>query len=388
MKILLASNSYPTQDNPLQAFIGVLARELVRQGNEVTIIAPVMVLSCLRHGIRLDKKHYYDVFEHEGRQLCVEVYRPRVYAPGEGRFLKMASWICQNRISAAALRIGKSFDVAYCHFWSSAIHMKDYIEKTGTPLIVACGEDKINIPYLRSEENIETLNRFARGVICVSSKNKEESIAEGLTTVEKCIVLPNAVDAEEFRQMDKNKVRENLGFPQDVFIVAFLGRFYERKGPGRISEAIKLCNDPNIKALYIGKRAPGDTFQPLGNEALFFGPLAHGEVVKYLNAADVFVLPSLAEGCSNAIVEAMACGLPIISSDLPFNYDILNSGNSIMLDPMDVNAISNAITRLKQDNHLRKKLSEGAIQMASELTIEKRASKIVAFIKEKIHYNE
>lgn len=384
MRILLASNSYPTPDNPLQAFIGVLARELVRQGHEITVIAPVMVLSCLRYSIKFDKKHYFDEFEYNGKELRVEVYRPRVYAPGEGRFLKMSSKICQRKISSAALRIGKKFDVAYGHFWSSAIHLKDYVEETGTPLIVACGEDKINIPYLRSEENVRALNSLTQGVICVSSKNKEESIAMGLTTAEKCIVLPNAVDAGEFRPLDKDKVRAELGLPKDAFIVAFLGRFYERKGPGRVSEAIKRCNDSNIKAVYIGKKAPGDSFQPLGDEALFFGALSHSDVVKYLNAADVFALPSLAEGCSNAIVEAMACGLPIISSDMTFNYDILNCDNSIMVDPMDVDAISNAIKQLKEDEHLREKLSEGALLMAKELTIEKRAAKIASFIENKI----
>lgn len=48
MEILLVSNSYPIPDNPIQAFIGVLAKELVRQGHEITVIAPLMVLSCLR----------------------------------------------------------------------------------------------------------------------------------------------------------------------------------------------------------------------------------------------------------------------------------------------------------------------------------------------------
>ncbi len=385
MRILLASNSYPSPDNPLQAFISVLSRELVRQGHEVAVIAPVMVLSCLRHGIKIDCKHYIDEFEHSGKKLHVEVFRPRVYAPGEGRFTIVTSKIAQKRISAAALKIGKKFDVAYAHFWSSAIHLKEYVEKKGTPLIVACGEDKINIQYLRSEENIRTLNSLTRGVICVSTKNKKECIAAGLTTEDKCVILPNAVDAGEFKHLDRVSLREELDFPKDAFIIAFLGRFHERKGPGRVSEAIKRCDDANIKAVYIGKKAPGNMFQPYGDEALFWGPLPHGDVVKYLNAADVFVLPSLAEGCSNAIVEAMACGLPIISSDLPFNYDILNADNSIMIDPLDIDAISKAISQLKQDVQLRQKLSEGALRTASELTIEKRAAKIVAFIKQQIN---
>lgn len=385
MKILLASNSYPTPDNPLQAFIGVLARELARQGQEVTVIAPCLVLSCLKHGINLDKKHYYDEFEHEGKSLRVEVYRPRVYAPGGGRLTKVLSWICQKHISSAVLKIGKKFDVAYCHFWSSAIHLKDYVEKTGTPLIVACGEDKINLKYLRSEENVRALNSIAQGVICVSTKNKEESITAGLTSAEKCIVLPNAVDASEFMKLNKLTARKELGFPSNAFIVAFLGRFNERKGASRVSEAIKKCDDDCIKAIYIGKKTTGDTFVPEGKNVLFYGTLAHNDVVKYLNVADVFVLPTLAEGCSNAIVEAMACGLPIISSDLPFNYDILNEENSIMIDPMDVDAIAEAIRRLKNDNSYRYSLSDGALRTVYDLTIEKRAAKITAFIKQRIN---
>ncbi len=384
MKILLASNSYPTPDYPMQAFIGVLCRELARQGHEVTVIAPTLVFSCLKHGIKLDRKHYWDKFESDGKKLKVEVFRPRVYAPGEGRLAKLVSWICQKVIGRAAMKIGKKFDVAYGHFWSSGIHLLDYVKKTGTPLIVACGEDKINLRYLRSEGNKKLLNELTKGVICVSTKNKEESIAAGLTSAEKCIVLPNAVDASEFCKMDKAEVRKELGFPVDAFIVSFLGRFNERKGAGRVMDAIRKINDKEIKSIFIGKTTTGDTFKPEGDDVLFFGSLAHSDVVKYLNAADVFVLPSLAEGCSNAIVEAMACGLPIISSDLPFNYDILNSDNSIMVDPMDADAISKGIKTLKENPTAREVMSHAALQTAQELTIVKRAHRIVEFIQKKI----
>lgn len=384
MNVLLASNSYPTPEYPLQAFIGVLCREFARQGHEVTVIAPCQVFSCLKHGISLDKRHYYDEFEHEGKTLRVEVFRPRVYAPGGGLLTKVASWICQKRISSAGMKIGKRFDVAYAHFWSSAIHLKDFVEKTGTPLVVACGEDKINIRYLRNARIISQIKSLTKGVICVSSKNREESIAAGLTNADKCIVLPNAVDSREFKKLDKQTIRKELGFPRDAFIVAFLGRFNERKGVGRVSEAIKKCNNENIKAIYIGKKTTGDTFVPEGKNVLFYGTLAHSEVVRYLNAADVFVLPTLAEGCSNAIVEAMACGLPIISSDLPFNYDILNAENSIMVDPMNVEQIASALKELSNNPARRIALSEAALRSAEDLTIEKRAGRIAAFIEQKV----
>ncbi len=389
MRILLASNSYPTPDYAVQAFIGVLCRELVRQGHEVTVLAPVMVLSCLKHGINIDRRHYFDEFESDGKKLSVEVFRPRIFAPSAARLTRVVSWICQKRISSEASRIGRRFDVAYAHFWSCAIHLMDYTAKTGTPLVVACGEDKINLRYLRSKRNITALAEMTRAVVCVSTKNRNECIAAGLTSADKTIVLPNAVDASVFKKMDKRETRELLGFPQDVFIVAFLGRFNDRKGAGRVNEAIRQCGDPGIKALYIGKPTASDTFRPTNDVALFYGSLPHDDVALYLNAADLFVLPSLAEGCSNAIVEAMACGLPVISSDLPFNNDILDSSNSILVNPMDTNAIAQAIEAIKQDSSRRLTLSEGALKTAAGLSIGSRTEKIVSFIKSKtgdIHY--
>jgi glycosyltransferase involved in cell wall biosynthesis len=94
------------------------------------------------------------------------------------------------------------------------------------------------------------------------------------------------------------------------------------------------------------------------------------------------VLPTLAEGCCNAIVEAICCGLPVISSDRKFNYDVLDESNSIMVDPLDVGAISQAIKELKDNPDLRDKLSKGALDKAKDLTISQRAKKIISFIKQ------
>ena len=94
-----------------------------------------------------------------------------------------------------------------------------------------------------------------------------------------------------------------------------------------------------MKSIFIGS---GEQ-TPEIDGILFCGKLPHDQIVHYLNAADVFVLPTLAEGCSNAIIEAMACGLPIISSDLPFNDDILDAENSIRVNSLDVESIAEAI---------------------------------------------
>jgi glycosyltransferase involved in cell wall biosynthesis len=112
----------------------------------------------------------------------------------------------------------------------------------------------------------------------------------------------------------------------------------------------------------------------------FKGQLPHHEIVHYLNAADVFVLPSMAEGCPNSVIESMACGLPIISSALPFNDDILDEKNSICVNPSDVHEIADAILRLKSDQELSRRLAQGALTKAKDLRLEERTKKILMII--------
>jgi glycosyltransferase involved in cell wall biosynthesis len=96
------------------------------------------------------------------------------------------------------------------------------------------------------------------------------------------------------------------------------------------------------------------------------------------------VLPTLAEGCCNSIVEAMACGLPIISSDLPFNDDILDDNNSIRIDPNSIREIRDAIKQLIDNPELMKNMSIASTRSAKDLTIEKRVKNIIEFIDHKI----
>ena len=216
-----------------------------------------------------------------------------------------------------------------------------------------------------------------KGVICVSSKNMEESINMGLTSREKCIVIPKAINSSVFKNMDKEGCRQRLNIRLDAFVVAFVGWFNNRKGVLRVSHAIKSLNDDEIKSIFIG----GGEMDPDCEGILFNGSVEHDDIPIYLNAADVFVLPTLQEGCCNAIVEALSCGLPIISSDRAFNWDILDETNSIMVDPEDVGQIACAIEKLKNDNTLRKQLAEGALIKAKDLSISCRAEKIESFIK-------
>ena len=87
-------------------------------------------------------------------------------------------------------------------------------------------------------------------------------------------------------------------------------------------------------------------------------------------------MPTRAEGCCNAIIEALACGLPVISSNKAFNDEILNDEYSIRIDEQNEEKLYLAISDLKDNAVLRNKMAHVALEKAKELTIEHRAKAI------------
>ena len=184
----------------------------------------------------------------------------------------------------------------------------------------------------------------------------------------------NAIDQTKFHKMDKVECRRSLNLPQDEFIVGFVGYLIDRKGPDRVLAACKQIN--NVKVAFAGK---GN--MPLEDENIIFKrALTHDEIPMFLNAIDVFVLPTRHEGCCNAIIEAMACGQPVISSDRPFNYDVLTPECSILVDPENIEEIKKAIIDIRSDIELRSSMSKASLLIASNLTIDKRTQSILDFI--------
>lgn len=373
MNITFVSPDYPGEGRSTFTFVKQLVDEISNQGNSCIVVAPYgykpwQVLS--RHKT---------LIENDGRVTIIRppfLLLPNIYLLG----FSLSQYIRRKSVTNVLNTLSKIPDVIYGHFWSSAFEAYNYAKKNNIPLFVATGESVITRLFKPSKKT-KAFSEYIKGVVCVSLKNKEESIHLGLTIPEKCEVFPNAINDQVFFKRDKAKCRSSLKISNDKFIVSFVGWFSERKGSKRLSEAISRSKFDDIYSFFIGSGIE----QPYCNNIIYKGLVSHNELPLYLNASDVFVLPTLNEGCCNAIIEAMACGLPIISSNLEFNHDILDHTNSIMVDPMNVNEIKKAIDLLREDQALRNQLSKGAIETAKKLTISKRAKNIIDFIYSKIN---
>ncbi|MGE4284941.1 MAG: glycosyltransferase family 4 protein [Clostridia bacterium] len=310
----------------------------------------------------------------------IAIYQPKIFTFSNFVLLgwSVSALITKRAVVKTFEKIKPKPDILYAHFWSSGVVAGEIANKYNLHFVVATGESKIWVQDLYHDNYIQKRLKRLAGVISVSTKNLDESKKLGLGKGVPSIVLPNAIDESKFRVLDKQTLRKKYNFPQDVFIVSFLGAFIERKGPLRLLEAVERIADPAIKILFIGA---GDQ-EPNGDAVLFKGRLPHVLVPEYLSCSDVFVLPTLAEGCSNAIVEAMACGLPIISSNLSFNKDILDDSNAIFVDPMNVKEIAEAIQFLKNDAGVCKTKGTCSYVKSRDLSITSRAKNILRFLNE------
>lgn len=358
-------------------FVDQLCRAFADLGHEVTVIAPQSVTKCLIRHIPLMPTHsWYKTTN--GKKIGL--YRPYIITLSSSKLARLFKNSFQNAVGRAFSRMKQKPDVCYGHFWGSIFSLYPLAKKNNIALFGASGEENVSYYVHKTEDFKKDLREYISGVVSVSTNNQNECLELNLVNEDKSIVIPNAIDQTLFKKMDKEQCRKAFGIAEDDFVVAFVGQFVPRKGTLRLNEALKKLDDNQIKAVFIGSGSEDPDYSGIIHK----GRVAHNDVPKWLNTADVFVLPTENEGCCNAIVEAMACGLPVISTNASFNYDILNESNSIMVDCHDVNAIADAIQKLKTDEDLRKRLSNGAITMAEGLSIKKRAERIIDFIQKQI----
>lgn len=375
MHIVIITPGYPYNESNVFSFVKQIAETMADLGQNISVLKiPAKITAALNNTIEEPEV----ITERTRKGSILDVYRLNInnyHCDKHKLYFNLAEKI-NNFLYKIETR--RSIDVLYAHFWDTAYTVCRFALQNNIPLFVANGESQLELCKYDP-----LFFKSLSGVICVSSKCQIESINQGyIKNNLPAIILPNAVDTSLFYPMDKFAARQQLGFNQDDFILIFIGLFIRRKGANRVSEAISMLNLPDVKSIFIGNYTIGNrTYGPSCNGILFEGNVCHDEIPKYLACADVFCLPTLNEGCSNAIVEALACGLPIISSNLSFNDDILTKENSIRINPSNIHDIRDAILTLYYNRSLCKKMSIAVSKVAKNYSIIQRVERIIDFIK-------
>jgi glycosyltransferase involved in cell wall biosynthesis len=189
-----------------------------------------------------------------------------------------------------------------------------------------------------------------------------ECLAEGFLP-EQCFSAPNGFPAGDV------KPRADYRGRGGTVRVVFVGRLDRQKNPVLVLEALaraaRLTGGGALEVIFLGdgpeREALVERARELGvlDRARFLGRV--GDVPRHLDEADVFVLPSLSEGVSNALLEAMAHGLPCIATDIPGNSDLIRDRDTgLLVRTGDADAVARAMLELAADSALRERLGRAA----------------------------
>lgn len=185
----------------------------------------------------------------------------------------------------------------------------------------------------RRRRLIKALER-ARRIFSVSDSLKQHAVSFGAPR-DKIVVIGNGVDAAVFHRVDRQAARDELHLPAGAPILISVGALVERKGFHRVMECLPALRHrfPGLRYLVVGGASPEGDWSAVLRErvielglqdcVVFLGALAPGELKVPLSAADVFVLATQNEGWANVFLEAMACGLPVVTTRVGGNAEVV-----------------------------------------------------------------
>ncbi|ALP54094.1 glycosyl transferase family 1 [Candidatus Tenderia electrophaga] len=335
-KLLVFTTLFP---HPGQPKAGLFIRErMFRVAKELplVVVAPVPWFP-LQGIIRKWRPHFRPPAPRFEIQEDIEVYHPRFFSmPGlfkslDGFFMALGSLATLRK-----LRHRFGFNIIDAHFAYPDGYAATLLGKwLRRPVTITLRGTEVPLAKLpgRRRRMIQAMKNADR-IFSVSESLRQHAIALGIDP-DKIRVVGNGVDTEKFRPVPRPEARAQLGIEQDAPVLISVGALVERKGFHRVIERLPaLCQRfPGLRYLIVGGSSPeGDWTEQLNRlvaelgleeTVCFLGALPPEALKLPLSAADVFVLSTRNEGWANVFLEAMACGLPVVTTDVGGNAEVV-----------------------------------------------------------------
>jgi teichuronic acid biosynthesis glycosyltransferase TuaC len=252
------------------------------------------------------------------------------------------------------------FDIIHAHFaypdGTSSVLLSKIFNK---PVVLTVhGSDINEFPNKNVLRRlvIYTLNH-ANHVVAVSESLKQNIIKLGIDE-NKVTVIPNGYDPKIFNISDKEKCRTKLGIPQNKKILLFVGNLVDIKGVNYLIEAMAkiIKQEKDVLLIIIGEGDRKEKLKLLSksytleNYIVFVGSQKHTNIPLWFNACDLFVLPSVSEGFGIVLIEAAACGKPIVASNVGGIPEASNPIARKLVPPKNPEALAISILEMLSSN--------------------------------------
>ncbi len=309
----------------------------------------ILLISPTQYGIGGIAQHIQGLtkfLQNEGHKVEIISSENTFTIPIKG--LKNPSFMISSFIKS---KFKKNFDIVHAHNIPSALAMKN-----------SSGKKILTIHGIFSKQIGQIHNKFAKNI---SEKYEINALswADAVTTISKesldyysnhgynVTQIPNGLDLSLFKQVDRIYEKQ----------IIYAGRLSKEKGTETL---LKICNslDDDIDLLIIGDGPEQEKFQNIQskkNNIHYLGFQNHEKTISLIKGSDILIQPSLSEGISTTLLEAMACKTCIITSNVGGNLElIINQENGILIEPTNDELFIKSINQLIQDKFLRQKLSE------------------------------
>ncbi len=371
IKITFLTTSFPRFEGDFAGnFVYKYAQELCQAGCKVKVIAP-----------------HDSVVQNSPDQGDIETERFQYFYPRSFQTLAygagMISRIKQNCFRLllvpffltsfffSALRAGRESDLMHA-FWAPAgcvaILVKFF---TRVPVVINLwGSDFLLFRIPGVAFFLKFLFRRADTIICESKKFRDQLELSGIPG-HKISVIPNGIDLDTFKLQNKKAARSQLALPEDKTLILSIGGLSPVKGQKYLIESIPEIIQKFKDVLFI-LVGDGEVREELENlvaskgiskHVLFAGAQQAAQIPIWLNSSDIFVLPSLSEGTPNALLEAMACGLPVIATTVGGIPETIENGQEgFLIPPKSSASLTKSITTLVRDKALRYQLGQNGMK--------------------------
>jgi UDP-glucose:(heptosyl)LPS alpha-1,3-glucosyltransferase len=243
------------------------------------------------------------------------------------------------------------------------------------------GPRRLALSYL---EHRIFVDKGCKVVMTNSELVKRNIIEHYMMDPEKIVVIYNGVDTSRFNPKVKEKYRKSLrdkySIRKDEIVLVFVSNNFKLKRLDLVLEAMVLLKNNKIRLFVIGADNHRTYLRwainnSLADQVLFLGPKRNIE--KYYAASDIFVLPTLYDAFANVCLEAMACGLPVITSDSNGAADLIRDNeNGFILKTHKADELSARIKALEPLSE-RSRMGDNAAAKAACFTMEKHLSEVL-----------
>lgn len=332
IRTLLFSTLYPSAVRPIHGvFVETRLRELLQTGQvETKVVAPVpwFPFKGKKFGV-YGKYAETPNFEHRN---SIEVFHPRYLLPP-----KVGMNIAPYSLARSALpvirkiiREGFDFDLIDAHYYyPDGVAAGIIAHALGKPFVVTARGSDLNLiaQYPKPRRRILETAKQAKASIGVSSGLMQVLSSLG-AEASKLRIMRNGVDLERFQPIEQAKARNRLGLPNDCRILLSVGNLIELKGHDIAIKALAKLNN-NERLVLVGHGPERSALQELADKhqlserVMFAGQVPNEELAYWYSAADALLLCSSREGWANVLLESMACGTPVIATNIPGTNEVI-----------------------------------------------------------------